>query len=141
MADIARIISVAFLALLVPLGCGSPTAPWLGTWEGERQGIVREGATGPIAGTLRRVRIEIDADGKFTATELGIARRGSVQFGRERVVLKVEFILDNPVDKPQSELILELQQDGTALYTDTGAGWPSPVRLTKRNPSDAKAVQ
>lgn len=141
MAAIARIISVAYLALLVPLGCGSATAHWIGTWEGERQGVVREGATGPVAGTLRRVRVVIDADGKFTATELGIARSGSVRFGRDRLVLTVERILDNPLDKPQPELVLELQPDGSALYTDTGAGWPSPVRLAKRNPPGGNPVK
>lgn len=131
MAAITRILALTPFALLTLGGCGGDSAKWVGTWEGERKGLVDPSLTDNVANGLRRIEIKIGQDGRYEMVEAGIPTKGQVHFGKERALLTVMSRMDRELTVPHQDLILEFQEDGSILYRDPNNDFPQPARLTR----------
>lgn len=116
---------------------------WTGTWEGRREVVAPETAPSEIQATIERIRVTIREDATFEVVEAGIPRTGNASLSPRRASLQVKEVFGKAV-KDRGEgavamnqpLVLTLQPDGTAHFTDPGGFHPEPVVLTKRPQPD-----
>ncbi len=129
-----RIISVTLLLTLALAGCAPSASRWIGTWEGEIPGLVQADKDDAIAGTLRKVRLEIPSATSFQLVESGVNMDGMLSIHGDTATLKVINRFDRAVPNPESEenkIMLTLAEDGTITYEPGGVWRSNPTVLKK----------
>ncbi len=132
MVGIRTSIPLAVLAVGL-LACGSPATKWVGEWQGQQDGLVRDDKDDVIAQTLRRVTLTVGADGTFTLVKGGVPYQGTVLFGAQESTLQVTSLMDRQLSpgvtfKP---IVLTMAEGGTLTMTDPNDFQRPPVKLKR----------
>jgi hypothetical protein len=126
---IRLIQTLPLLAIFLLGACTKDREKWIGTWEGERKGLVYQGMDDATARDLKRIVIKILPNARYEMTEQTISSTGEVKFEGNRLVLKPMAQLDRAY--VHADLTLELQPDGSVLYDDPEGNHPQPAELRK----------
>jgi len=102
---IIRILPLTLL-ILGSVGCTNDNSKWVGTWKGTNKDLVADdiAAKDPIiAESIRLVKLEIKSNSTFVLERAGFPHSGSITFGSQKSTLRIEKILDRPLDQVNEE--------------------------------------
>jgi len=133
------------LLILGSVGCSNDNHKWVGTWKGSNTDLVNEEVAqrDPVnAASIRLVILKVKEDSTFVLSRAGFPTSGTFLFGSKKSTLKVEKILDQPIDRASQgtknqnpNITLEWVDKDTIRLVDPEDFGRPPVILTKeRNP-------
>ena len=115
---ITKIISVG-VAILILAGC-APQYAWEGTWKGERNLPLRPGVSDSVRRTAAKIDLKILPNGTFEIFESGLPKSGHTVPSNGKLVLRVENIMDRPIEKPMEFTLTNLAP--TRIRFEDGSG-------------------
>lgn len=133
------------LLILGSVGCSNDNHKWVGTWKGSNTDLVNEEVAklDPVtAESLRLVILKINPDSTFMLSRAGFPTTGTFIFGSQKSTLKIEKILDQPIERANQStknqnpnITVEWVDKDTIRLVDPEDFGRPPVILTKeRNP-------
>lgn len=142
MAVMPRSITVALLCLGLSqawlFGCAPDRSAWYGEWEGKLDRADRSAPDDGIKQVINTISLTFQPDGTFKMVESGIPKSGTANLGSKKAFLTVQTIMGRQVSAMGSgasamnrELTVELQEDGTLLFSDPDTPDLRSVRLTR----------
>ncbi len=96
MVAIRQIIAVG--CLLASAGCG-PRYPFAGNWAAERNVDFAPGTDPSVATSLKRVKLEVTPEARFTLIDGSIPLEGAIDFGSKSQELDVELLAGQRTDR------------------------------------------
>lgn len=141
---ILRILPLTLL-ILGSVGCSNDNHKWVGTWKGSNTDLVNDDVAkrDPVnAASIRLVILKVKADSTFVLSRAGFPTSGTILFGSEKSTLKIEKILDQPINQADQStknqnpnMTVEWVDANTIKLVDPEDFGRPPVILTKeRNP-------
>jgi hypothetical protein len=97
-SSVATVLTLSIIAgIALMSGCSKPV-DYTGSWQGDRQLETAKTAPEHIRGTINRVKLTLDRNGRFEYTEFGLVYKGRVEETADEFRLHRETFLDQKLE-------------------------------------------